>query len=121
MPVDFLTKARVQRYARYGEDPTTKQLTRYFHLDESDRELIKFRRGDHNKLGFAIQLCTVRFLGAFLSNPIEVPDTVVRYLAAQLGVDPGTSTAYAERAQTHREHAIRARWLTRTADMLAAN
>ncbi len=60
MPVDFLTKAREQKYARFDEVPTEEQLTRYFYLNESDRDLINFRRGDHNRLGFAIQLCTVR-------------------------------------------------------------
>lgn len=66
--------------------------------------MIQQRRGEHNKLGFALQLCTVRFLGAFLVNPIDVPPGVTGYLAAQLGVDPGSISAYMDREPTHREH-----------------
>jgi hypothetical protein len=56
--------------------------------------------------GNALQLCTVRFLGTFLSNPIDVPQGVLRHLAAQLAIaDPGCVGQYTDRAATHREHA----------------
>ncbi len=40
MPVDFLTKTREQKYARFDEVPAAEQLTRHFYLNESDRDLI---------------------------------------------------------------------------------
>jgi len=106
MPVRFLTVEQQQRYGRYQGTPTNIQLDRYFHLDDADRKLVVARRGDHNRLGFAIQLGTVRFLGTFLANPIEVPPNVVKYLAQQLAV-VGTSdlSAYLEREATRWEHA----------------
>jgi hypothetical protein len=41
-------------------------------------------RSNHSRLGFALQLCAVRFLGCFLSNLAQTPSVVVDYLAQQL-------------------------------------
>jgi hypothetical protein len=100
MPVSFLSDRQTQYYGRFAGDPTPDQLNRYFHLDDRDRAFVAEHRGDHNRLGVAIQLGTVRFLGTFLEQPAEVPAIVVDIIADQLVVgDPLTSlTAYAQSA-----------------------
>jgi TnpA family transposase len=105
VPVDFLSAAQIASYGRYGEAPSARQLERFFHFDDRDRERIAGRRGDHNRLGFAVQLATVRFLGTFLARPADVPPVVARTLARELAVDPDQLASYARRGQTHREHA----------------
>ena len=106
MPVDFLSETQRAAYSQYAGEPSAEQLARYFHLDAHDRSVIATRRGDENRLGFAVQLGTVRFLGIFLPRPTEVPDGVVRFVATQIGIRDTTSFArYAQRTATHREHA----------------
>ena len=75
-------------------------------LDDADLELIAERRGDHNRLGFALQAATVRYLGMFLEDPLEVPWPVVEYLAGQLGIaDASCVKRYTDRPKTAYEHA----------------
>jgi hypothetical protein len=106
VPVDFLSAAQIAGYGRYGEAPSSRQLERFFHFDDLDRDLIADRRGDHNRLGFAVQLATVRFLGTFLAHPADVPPVVARTVARELAItDPDCLALYARREQTHREHA----------------
>lgn len=104
MPVEFLTDEQAARYGRFAVDPTPEQLARYFFLSEADHALIAERRRKHNKLGFAVQLCTLRYLGTFLPHPIEVPSVVVEHLAQQLDLPPEVFIKYALREETRYNH-----------------
>ncbi len=106
MPVEFLSDAEAAAYGRYDGGPSRAELDRVFFLDDADRELIEKRRGEHNRLGFALQLTTARWLGVFLPDPTAVPKPVLSYVAGQLEVeDPSVLRRYLERRRTRFEHA----------------
>jgi hypothetical protein len=84
MPVSFLPNEQRENYGRYTVALSQQDLARYFHLDDADYALITKKRGDYNRLGFAVQLCTARYLGTFLDHPFSVPASVIHTLSNQL-------------------------------------
>jgi hypothetical protein len=110
MPVRFLTPEQRENYARYSGSPMPEELRRFFHLNDDDLAQIKSCRGEHNRLGLAVQLSTVRFLGTFLDDPVAVPSPVVQTLALQLGIISNPDTLGAYRAGKQRwEHVAQIR------------
>ena len=51
---------------------TDDEFVRYYTFSESDLAAIRQRRGKHNRLGFAVQLCYLRHPG-FASAPASIP------------------------------------------------
>ncbi len=107
MPVEFLTDEQAEAYGKFAEEPTRPESERFFFLDDVDRDLIALRRSAHHQLGFAFQMCTVRYIGRFLpDDPLEAPWPVVEQLAGQLGIeDPSVVKRYTEWPKTAYEHA----------------
>ncbi|MEV0087530.1 DUF4158 domain-containing protein [Saccharopolyspora sp. NPDC050642] len=107
MPVEFLTDEPAEAYGTFTAVPTRPELERFFFLDDDDRDLIARRRRDAHRLGMAVQICTVRYIGRFLGeDPLAVPWEVVEYLAGQLGIEDSSCVKrYPERRSTVYEHA----------------
>jgi TnpA family transposase len=112
MPVNFLSNEQRENYGRYTGVPSPHDLARYFHLDDTNQALIGQKRGAHNRLGFAVQLGTVRYLGTFLEDPMAVPAAVLHSLAKQLHIDTvDGAQAYSDGEQRWQHAAeIRARY-----------
>ena len=98
MPVEFLTDDEAAAYGRYAGPPSQADLDRVFFLDGDDLELVGRHRGEHMRAGFAVQLTTVRWLGTFLEDPLDVPGEVLEFVAGwTLVLNPdGTTTAFSK-------------------------
>lgn len=61
---------RGQVLALHAGEP---DLTTHYTLGDADMSLIRQHRGDANKLGYAIQLCLLRYPGNALADDTYVP------------------------------------------------
>jgi Domain of unknown function (DUF4158) len=84
-------------------------LSRFFHLNDDDLAQIRSCRGEHNRLGFALQLSTVRYLGTFLDDPVAVPFPAVQMLAHQLGISNFDSLPTYRVGRQRWEHVVQIR------------
>ena len=111
MPARFLPLDVLRRYGRFAGEPDPLQLAGAFHLDDADLELIAAQSTPANRLGLALQLGCVRFLGTFVDVRAAVPRGVVAYVASQVGVDDVSVLADYGRGGTGTRHRalIRAR------------
>lgn len=85
--------------------PDTKDdLIRYYTFSETDLSLIRQRRGPANRLGFAVQLCYLRFPGSILGVDQPPFPPLLKLVADQLKVNVESWDDYGQREQTRREH-----------------
>ena len=82
---------------------TEPDLIRHWTLGAADLAVIERRRGGHNQLGYALQLCTFRYPGRLLRPGEVIPQTALQFVAGQLRVGADALAAYAARPQTRRE------------------
>jgi len=92
-------------YGEFSGAPSREELERFFFLDDADKARVATRRSASSRLGFALQLGTVRFLGVFLNDPTRVPGEVVDYVAEQVGAPSSALEGYLERRPTRFRHA----------------
>jgi hypothetical protein len=103
---EFLSAEQADGYGRFTGVPSVEDLERYFFLDDTDLKLVRAHRGRASRLGFALQLTTVRYVGTFLDGPTDVPQAVLEYLAEQLAVRKPAAVVrdYLMREMTRFEH-----------------
>jgi TnpA family transposase len=100
---------RLEEPERLPEQIDPEALRKYFTLTASDLEQVEQCRGPINRMGFAVQLCTLRWRGHFLHDTRDLPGPVLETVAAQLGVLPMPIDNYPQNDKTRFEHLERIR------------
>jgi hypothetical protein len=104
MPIGFLTDAERDCLNRFPTDVAPTDLLAYFTLSETDNTFIQSHRGDHNRLGYALQLVALRLLGFAPDDMSTAPRRAVAYVALQLGVSSSALDQYGDRIHTRTDH-----------------
>ena len=104
MPIDLLTPAERYRLNHFPAFIPEEDRQVFFTFSPRDTQEIRKQRGAHNQLGFALQLCALRYLGFAPDNLGAAPWPVVTYVAQQLGLPPDVLTAYGGRLPTRTTH-----------------
>ena len=94
-----------ERRRLFGLPTDEQEIIRHYTLTPTDLEWLFRRHGPANKLGAALQLCLLRYPGFGLRLDEEVPEPVMRYLAAQLHVSETAYQDYGRRVQTRLDQA----------------
>ena len=106
MPVDFLTEAERARWQRFPDTVPQDDLFVFFQLSDEDKGEVRRQRDAQNRLGYALQLCILRYLGFVPDHLQAIPHEVVTFVAAQLEIDPRVLPLYARRRRTQTDHQL---------------
>jgi hypothetical protein len=93
-----------QRSALFDLPIDELSLLRHYTLADDDLDHINARRRAENRIGFALQLCALRYPGRLLSSHEVIPEQVIRFIGAQLGLAGDEILPYAARRQTRQQH-----------------
>lgn len=104
MLVQLFTEAERARRNRFPEVIVYEDLVTFFTLSEHDLEGLPRSRVPHNRLGYALQLCALRFMGFVPDDLSTTPPEAVVFVAQQLAVEPVVLAAYGARAHTRQDH-----------------
>jgi TnpA family transposase len=87
-------------------DPPTDPaaIVRHYTFSPEEMALIRQRRRDANRLGFAVHFAYLKFPGRVLGGGEIAPPGMVAFVAGQLGIEFGAFGEYAQRSETRREH-----------------
>ena len=95
-----------ERFNSFPLEILFDDVVTFFTLTEQDQNLVRSRRGDHNRIGFALQLGTLRYLGFCPDDLSSTPLNVIDYLSQQLGYVDSVNLlrAYGGREHTRTGH-----------------
>ncbi len=90
----LLTARQRKEFTRIPENLSNRDIAHYYTLLPEDIALINQQHGQSNRLGFAVQLCVLRFPGRALTEVPTIPDAVLTYIADQLKIAPEKFQGY---------------------------
>lgn len=99
----FLSAAERERWQRFPDTIPQDDLAAYFLLSDDDEREVNRQREPFNRLGYALQLCTLRYLGFVPTDFKATPQAAVSFVAEQLGIDPSIFALYDNR-RTQSDH-----------------
>ena len=92
------------RAALFDPPADPAAIVRHYTLSPEDLALIRRRRRDANRLGFALHLAYLRFPGRVLGTEETPPPDILAFIAGQLRIGQTTFGDYARRQETRWEH-----------------
>ncbi len=75
------------------------EMARHYVLGADDLALIRSKRRGMNRIGFAVQLCLLRYPGQGLGPGDRPPEAMITFVAEQVGVPSSAFAGYALRDQ----------------------
>ena len=93
-----------QRFALFDLPTDEMSLLRHYTLSDEDMEHIRERRRPENRLGFALQLCVLRYPSRALIAGELIPHELLAFIGAQFEITGDALLAYAARRQTRQQH-----------------
>jgi Domain of unknown function (DUF4158) len=102
--VGYPSEPEGRRLERFPDRIAVEDLRECFALSDRDPELVFAQRGPENRLGLALTLCAIRFLGFVPDDLASVPEEALCFVAAQVDAAAQELLQYGARAQTRRTH-----------------
>jgi len=93
-----------RRLERFPDRIPVEDLRVCFALSDRDRVLVFDQRGPENRLGLAVSLSALRFLGFVPEEVASIPDEALVFVAGQVDAAAHELLAYGARAQTRSDH-----------------
>jgi hypothetical protein len=92
MPVRYLSDPELARLAGWPGDIADEDAITFFTLPADDRVWVRGFNRDENRLGVAVQLCTLPWLGWIPNDLTGCPPMALARLCAGLAIDPTAAT-----------------------------
>ena len=99
---EILTAAERLQLLALPEDEG--KLIRLYTLTKSDLAFVRQHRGNHNRLGIAVQMSYLQYPGRVLGEKEAPYEPILKLVSAELAIAPCAWELYAAREETRREH-----------------